>query len=442
MTSTITPALLEDLAAHSAATLHEAAPGSAVLPWNLRPAWPGAKLLGPAFTVAQAPGRNGWLHRAIYEAPRGSVLVVDTGDRGYGYWGELMSRAALECGLQGLVIHGGVRDVDAVEALGFPVFASAVCMRGTEKAPDEPGSLGRPLVLGDARIASGDVIVGDRDGVTVIPASDLHDLPARAAARERRETDVRKAIAGGGTLKDLVLSWTPARTASNATPDRTEPTDDLLVRLRRLDTCAVSDALDRLSLSGALPGFRRWGPPRRTAGRARTVELATGPGPAGGSHLGTRALADAGPDDVVVVANAGRAEAGCWGGLLTLEADLRRVAGIVLDGALRDVDEVDRLDVPVFAKGSTPRTARGRFHEVAGGTEVLVGGLAVSAGTFVLADGSGVVFVPEAEISRVLSLAEEIAGREARMAEELRQGHAGTAVMDSRYERMLEEARE
>lgn len=211
---------------------------------------------------------------------------------------------------------------------------------------------------------------------------------------------------------------------------------DVGARLARLDTCAVSDALDRLAMDGAVGGFLRWGPRRRVVGRAVTVTLELGPTEPGASHLGTRALAEAGSDDVIVVANAGRTHAGAWGGLLTLEAHLRGVAGVVVDGAVRDADDVDALDVALFARAATPRTARGRFREVATGAPVVVAGTRVEAGDWVLADGSGVVFVRRGQVLQVLALAEEIAAEEAKMAVALREGRGGPDVLNGRYEGM------
>ncbi|HEX9728633.1 MAG TPA: RraA family protein [Gemmatimonadales bacterium] len=209
-------------------------------------------------------------------------------------------------------------------------------------------------------------------------------------------------------------------------------------RLAVLDTCALSDALDRLKLSGAVAGLRRFGPRRLAVGRATTVALARGPGTREGSHLGTSALASSGPEHVIVVANDGRCDGGAWGGLLTLEAHLRHVAGIVVDGALRDVDEVDRLDVPVFARSATPRSARGRSHERATGVAVTACGVHVEPGAWVVADGSGVVFFAERDAERVIAAAEEIAAAEARMAGDLRRGEFGTQVLGPAYERLLD----
>lgn len=210
-------------------------------------------------------------------------------------------------------------------------------------------------------------------------------------------------------------------------------------RLAALDTCSLSDALDRVSLDGSLGGFERRGPPRRIAGRVITVALAPGPAPAGAPHLGTRALAAAGRDDVVLVANAGRTEGACWGGLLTLEAHLRGVAGVVLDGLLRDADEVEALAVSVFARGTTPRTARGRFHETATNVRVELDGVRIEPGDWVVADGSGVVFIAQDVVADIVSSAEELSTAEHRMVAALLSGSPGVEAMDNRYERMLED---
>jgi regulator of RNase E activity RraA len=190
-------------------------------------------------------------------------------------------------------------------------------------------------------------------------------------------------------------------------------------------------------MEGALAGFRRWGPRGVLVGPVRTVLLAQGPAPVGASHLGTRTLDVAGRDDVVLVANAGRCEAGAWGGLLSLAARHRGLAGVIVDGALRDGDEVDAGPLPVFARAATPRTARDRYHEVGCDVPVTVESVRVQPGDIVMADGSGVVFIPIDDVARVIAIAEEIAEEEARMASALASGGHGTDVLDERYERLV-----
>jgi regulator of RNase E activity RraA len=218
-------------------------------------------------------------------------------------------------------------------------------------------------------------------------------------------------------------------------------TDPYVVRLARLDCCAVSDALDKLGLSGAEGGLLQRSSSRRIAGRAVTVRLVLkDDAPVSDEppvHLGATAIELSGPGSIIVIEQRTGVEAGSWGGILSLAAKLRGIEGIVADGPVRDIDEARVYDLPIYSRGLTARTARGRIVEAATNVDVRIGESTVSAGDYVLADNSGVVFVPAAEIARVLDAAEEIASREAAMAKALLAGERVTAVMGANYENML-----
>lgn len=216
--------------------------------------------------------------------------------------------------------------------------------------------------------------------------------------------------------------------------------DDALVRLARLDACAVSDALDALGLTGAVPGlFPIWAG-ARMVGRAIPMRLAEGPAPADVPrvHLGARAIDRGGPGDVIVVANDGRVRMGAWGGLLSRAAVRACIAGVVVDGACRDVDEARELGFPVHALSGVAATARGRVHEVSVGEQVEIAGIPVSQGDLVIADGSGVVVVPSARAGDVLDAAERIATREELMIADLQAGKQAGEVLGTDYEAMLD----
>jgi 4-hydroxy-4-methyl-2-oxoglutarate aldolase len=211
-------------------------------------------------------------------------------------------------------------------------------------------------------------------------------------------------------------------------------------RLSRLDCCAVSDALDKLKLSGVVSGLPQLSGSGRIAGRVITVKLGTGTAPPGPTrHLGTSAIETANSGDVIVVEQKSGVEAGSWGGILALGAKLRGVAGVVADGPVRDIDEAKSIDFPVFARGCTAHTARGRVVELATNGPVEIGTVTVNAGDYVIADGSGVVFIRPEDIERVLQAAESIAAREAAMAQALRAGRPISEVMGANYERMLKQ---
>ncbi|MBL8304148.1 MAG: RraA family protein, partial [Ideonella sp.] len=130
-------------------------------------------------------------------------------------------------------------------------------------------------------------------------------------------------------------------------------------------------------------------------------------------------------------------DAGCWGGILSLAATVKGLAGVVADGPVRDIDEARAYDLPVFCRSLTARTARGRVAEAEVNGPVCIDGVTVRPGDWVIADGSGVAFVPADRADEVISAAELIAAREAAMAKDLLAGRPVTEVMGSSYEHML-----
>lgn len=180
------------------ATLDEAGGRIGALPWAIKPVAPGMKLSGPAVTVHSPAGDNLWIHRALYVARPGDVLVVYVNDApDFGYWGEIMSTAAQVRGLGGLVIAGCVRDIDLVEQIGFPVFATGLCIRGTGKDLLARGWVNHPIRLADVTVSAGDLIVGDRDGVVAVPRERAAEVVTAAEAREAKEAGVLQRIAAG-----------------------------------------------------------------------------------------------------------------------------------------------------------------------------------------------------------------------------------------------------
>jgi 4-hydroxy-4-methyl-2-oxoglutarate aldolase len=170
---------------------------------RLKPVWSGAVVAAPAYPVGCTPGDNLAVHVAVTTAPAGSVLVVDVGrvpDRGY--WGEVLTTAAESAGLAGLIIDGGVRDVAALEAHGFPVFSSTIALTGATK--NQRGTVGAPVKVGGVAVSWGDWIVGDVDGVTVVPAAALQDVIAAGKDREAKEAGFFSALKAGKTKVELL----------------------------------------------------------------------------------------------------------------------------------------------------------------------------------------------------------------------------------------------
>ena len=184
------------------ATLHEAAGRIGALPGAIQAVAPSMRLAGPAFTVEVPAGDNLGIHRAIYAANAGDVLVVSTrGGTEWGYWGEILNEAALARGLGGLVIAGGVRDTHVLAEQPFPVFSDGVCIRGTLKNI-APYWLGRPVAIGDIVISAGDLVVGDRDGVVVLPPAAVEPAVVKGHQREADEVEkIAQIRAGVRTLE-------------------------------------------------------------------------------------------------------------------------------------------------------------------------------------------------------------------------------------------------
>lgn len=204
----------------------------------------------------------------------------------------------------------------------------------------------------------------------------------------------------------------------------------LLDRLSALDSCAVSDALDTLGLPGATTGVRPlWASDTPLVGVARTVQA--GPAEPGrpSAHIAAGAIEAAAARDVVVIANAGRTDVSCWGGILTVAATERGVGGVVIDGACRDIAESEELGFPVYGRAVVPVSARRRIVQLSTGEPVEFAGVTVATGDLVLADRDGVVFLRAEGVGRVIALAERIVAREREMAAAVRAGRSVVAVM-------------
>jgi 4-hydroxy-4-methyl-2-oxoglutarate aldolase len=177
---------------------------------RIRAAWPGASLAAPAYAVSCATSDNLAVHAAVAEAPAGSALVVAADPPERGYWGEVLTTGAEARGITGLVIDGGVRDVAALEAHRFPVFSALIALQGAVKVAG--GEIGGVARVGDVDVATGDWVVCDRDGVTVVPAAALSEVVERGRARAAKEAVMFAELRAGSTTVELLdLDTTPVR---------------------------------------------------------------------------------------------------------------------------------------------------------------------------------------------------------------------------------------
>ncbi len=200
-----TKAQLEELSKFGTATIHEALGRIGDLPYQISPINKEMRICGPAYTVKAKAYMNVNLHRAYAYAKPGDIIVADcSGGYDGGYWGDLLTSGAMNHGVQGLVIDACVRDADEIEELGFPIFCRGFCIKGTGKDPE--GSLNEPITIGDVTVNPGDIVVGDRDGVVIVPKDRIEEAIEKSIAREEKEAMVRGRLnKGESSLK--IYGW-------------------------------------------------------------------------------------------------------------------------------------------------------------------------------------------------------------------------------------------
>ena len=160
----------------------------------------GLPMCGLAVTVNARPADNLMIHKALQVAAPGDIVVVNTcGNTTSAVFGELMCNTAVAAKLGGIVVDGAIRDVDGMTALGFPAFSRTVCAGGCDK--DGPGEINVPISCGGTVVMPGDIVVGDRDGVVVVPRAHAEDVLPLVNALVQRETKRVAEIKAGGLFR-------------------------------------------------------------------------------------------------------------------------------------------------------------------------------------------------------------------------------------------------
>lgn len=201
---TRTPAeLVQKFLAFETATVYETNQKMGALSSAIRCIYPDTKMAGTALTVQCQPADNLTLHAAIALAQPGDVVVADVGGYGEaGHWGEIMTAAAQQRGIVGLVINGGVRDIATIRPRKFPLFAASVCMKATVKAV--PGRINHPISCGGVMVEAGDLVLGDDDGVVVVARAQVEAVLAAAQAKTDVEAEAIRRIEQGELTLDIL----------------------------------------------------------------------------------------------------------------------------------------------------------------------------------------------------------------------------------------------
>ncbi len=184
------------------ATVYEAAGKLGDMRAHIRPLTPRPRLCGTAWTVKTWLGDTSPVLRALDAAPRGSVIVIDAGTADASVWGGTSSRAAAARGLAGCVTNGLARDTDELAEIGVPVFAAGISPRGTAKL--NPGWSNIPIAVGGVPVMPGDIVLGDADGVLVVPSARAAEVAAAALTQREREAERDRRIAAGARFADII----------------------------------------------------------------------------------------------------------------------------------------------------------------------------------------------------------------------------------------------
>jgi len=193
--------LVKEFRLLSTATVNEASGGKGALSHRIKPISPQMKVCGPAVTVKVRPCDNLILHKAIYVAHRGDVIIADA--EGYleaGAWGEIMAVAAKIRGIEGFVFNGMVRDSEVITEIGFLIFSCGLSIKGTDKI--SLGLINHPIIIDNVKIYPGDLVLGDRDGVVIVKREEAEDVLRKSIEREEKEKLIKERLrAGESTLK-------------------------------------------------------------------------------------------------------------------------------------------------------------------------------------------------------------------------------------------------
>ncbi len=203
-------------------------------------------------------------------------------------------------------------------------------------------------------------------------------------------------------------------------------------RFEKMATTNIADALDKVEIRGAVIGIKPMYDCPKILGRAVTIKITAAGIAKSKYHIGVRAIDAASPGDIIVIDNRGDLNNNCWGEILSMGAKMKKISGVVIDGAARDIDACREFGFPVYARGTVPITARGRIMEESFNEIIRIGDVQVRPSDIIMADINGVVVIPEERLGEVLEASEQILKKEEEMVGELRKGVSMLEV-DQKY---------
>ena len=348
------------------------------------------------------------------------ILVIAGAPDGISCWGDIIANASQTKKIRGTVIDGMSQDIDGSRDIRYPVYGRGVTMISARNRIVQLES-GTALQVRGVTVDQDDYVIADQCGTVFVPAARIEEVVELAERIDRRQALMVKDVRAGKPVSE-VMHDTKFKTIHNSTsqptaaagpvgsrnhPKQASPEDQKLSSLFiGSDTPAVSDALDKLGIPRQafnimpLTNYRKV-----MVGPAFTVRYVPASNPPG--SVGDF-IDDVAVGDVVVIDNGGRTDCTVWGDIMTQYADIRGIAGTVIDGVCRDVNRAIDDGYPIFAAVRWMRTGKDRV-QVGGVNEAIgIGKVHVQPRDIVVADANGVVIVPRNRAREVAELATKI----------------------------------
>ncbi|KAJ5415189.1 hypothetical protein N7465_003884 [Penicillium sp. CMV-2018d] len=403
--------------------------------YGLRPLWDCPKIVGRASTVKLGPKTDAaptaHLLTPVIDAVTTDdrILVISGGTDGVSCWGDIIANASKVRRIRGTIIDGMSRDIDGSRDVGYPLYGRGVTMISARNRLVQVDS-GTPLQMRGVTVHQDDYVIADRCGTVFVPAKSIEEVLDYGERVDRRQTLMVQAVRAGHPVSEVMhdtqfealregTSSPPiaaARPSFKGNPKKASPEDQELVALfADLDTPAVSDALDKLGISGQAFGIMPLANYNKiTVGPAFTVRYVPASDPPG--SVGDF-IDDVAVGDVVVIDNGGRTDCTVWGDIMTQYAGLRGIAGSVIDGVCRDVNRAINDEYPLFTAGRWMRTGKDRVQVGGVNQSIGIGRVRVEPRDIVVADANGVVVVPRERAREVAEVARKVEKSEAGIRE-------------------------
>ncbi|KAJ6178084.1 hypothetical protein N7519_008545 [Penicillium mononematosum] len=436
--------------------------------YGLQPLWDCPKIVGRASTVKLGPKTDAapttHLLTPVIDTVTTDdrILVISGGTDGVSCWGDIIANASKVRRIRGTIIDGMSRDIDGSRDVGYPVYGRGVTMISARNRLVQVDS-GIPLQMRGVTVNQDDYVIADRCGTVFIPAARIEEVLDYGERIDRRQHLMVQAVRAGhpvsevmhdtqfeairegtapskaaatvpsnGNPKESTPSPTVATPApTNGNPKKASAEDQELVALfTDKDTPAVSDALDKLGISGQAFGIMPLTNYNKvTVGPAFTVRYVPASDPPG--SVGDF-IDDVAVGDVVVIDNGGRTDCTVWGDIMTQYAGIRGIAGSVIDGVCRDVTCAINNDYPLFTAARWMRTGKDRVQVGDVNRPIGIGKVRVEPRDIVVADANGVVVVPRARAREVAEVARRVEKSEAGIREMI----AGGATISEAREKL------